>query len=136
MRRVDAEGGIVKGVAEGRVQAEVNRQAYDGERRVQSGQVKKVGVNCFEEKETARSVEFHAYRVDEAKAQQARLARIRRERDDANCRNALARVREAAAGGSNVMPFIMDAVEAWATVGEVCGALRDVFGTYREPVRF
>jgi methylmalonyl-CoA mutase N-terminal domain/subunit len=137
MQRIDAEGGIVHGVAEGRVQADVNRQAYERERRLQRGEDKKVGVNCFAEAEPdEQPVEFHPYRREEAEEQIARLARVRAERDREVVARALERVRADARAGRNVMPAVMDAVEAYATVGEVCGALEDVFGTYREPVRF
>jgi len=136
MKRLDDEGGIVDGVAQGRVQAEVNRQAYELERRLQSGDFKKVGVNCFVEEEEEREVEFHPYREEEAAKQLARLERVRKERDDARVTELLGVVRDAARDGTNVMPSIIDAVEAYATVGEVCSALKDVFGTYQEPVRF
>jgi methylmalonyl-CoA mutase N-terminal domain/subunit len=136
MARVDAQGGIVRSVSEGLVQAEVNRQAYEQERRLQAGETKKVGVNCFREEEEEREVEFHPYRGEEAQAQVRRLERVRRERDDAAVEARLEKVRAAAAARENVMPAVMDAVEAYATVGEVCGVLKEVFGTYREPVRF
>jgi methylmalonyl-CoA mutase N-terminal domain/subunit len=118
------------------VQAEVNRQAYEQERRQQAGETRKVGVNCFREEEEAREVEFHPYRVEEATAQIRRLERVRSERDDATVEALLGKVRDAASARENVMPSVMDAVEAYATVGEVCGVLKEVFGTYREPVRF
>ena len=136
MARVDAQGGIVHSVSEGLVQAEVNRQAYEQERRLQAGDTKKIGVNCFREEEEEREVEFHPYREDEAQAQIGRLERVRRERDDVVVEALLGKVRAAAAGRENVMPAVMNAVEAYATVGEVCGVLKEVFGTYREPVRF
>jgi len=137
MDRLDAEGGIVQGVTDGRVQAEVNRQAFERELRQQRGETKKVGVNCFAEDEPEEpSVEFHPYRQAEAGRQIERLRRIRTERDSDAVARALARVRENASGGRNVMPAVMDAVEAYGTVGEVCGALKSVFGTYQEPVRF
>jgi len=136
MARVDAQGGIVRSVSEGLVQAEVNRQAYEQERRTQAGETRKVGVNCFREEEEERDVEFHPYREEEAQAQIRRLDRVRRERDDRDVEARLEKVRAAAASGRNVMPSVMDAVEAYATVGEVCGVLKEVFGTYREPVRF
>ena len=136
MDELEAQGGVVKGIAEGRVQAAVNAQAYDRERRIQAGEIPKVGVNRYVEEEESRDVEMHPYREEEAQKQVARLERIRRERDDAAARGALEAVRAAAAGGANVMPAVMDAVEAWATVGEVCGVLRDVYGTYQEPIRF
>ncbi len=137
MRRIDAEGGIVRSVAEGRIQAEVSRQAYEHERRLQRGEIEKVGVNVFrEEEETERAVEFHPYRAAEGEEQLARLRRVRSERDASAVTTALAEVRRAAAEGRNVMPPVIAAVKAWATVGEVCGVFREVFGTYQEPSRF
>jgi len=136
MDDLEARGGIVKAVAEGVVQAEVNRQAYARERRLLSGEVEKVGVNCFQEEEEAPPVAFHAYDASEASKQIERLARMRAERDGARVETLLRAVEAAAREGRNVMPSIMDAVEAYATVGEVCGVLKGVFGTYQEPVRF
>lgn len=134
--RLDAEGGIVKAIAEGRVQADVNRQAYERQKRLDSGEDKKVGVNCFVDDEPAAEPEFHPYRREEAERQKARLAGIKKTRDAAKVAAALGAVRAAAKSGTNVMPPVMQAVRAYATVGEVCGALKDVFGTYVEPVRF
>jgi methylmalonyl-CoA mutase N-terminal domain/subunit len=136
MARVEKQGGIVRAISEGLVQAEVNRQAYEQERRIQAGEIKKVGVNCYREEEAERDVEFHPYREEEARAQVRRLERVRRERETAPVASRLERVRAAAAAGENVMPAVIDAVEAYATVGEVCGVLQEVYGTYREPVRF
>ncbi|MCC7383471.1 MAG: methylmalonyl-CoA mutase [Deltaproteobacteria bacterium] len=136
LRRLESEGGIIRGVAEGRVQAEVNRAAYERERRIASGEVKKVGVNCFVEEEDPRAIELHPYRAEEASTQIARLSQIRAERDGAAVSRALDRLRDAARSGVNVMPAAIQAVGAYATVGEVCGALKDVFGTYAEPIRF
>jgi methylmalonyl-CoA mutase N-terminal domain/subunit len=136
MDELGAQGGIVKAVAEGRVQAAVNAQAYELERKIQTGEIKKVGVNIFTEEEEERDVAFHPYREEEARKQVDRLNRVRAERDDGEVQALLGKVRAAAAAGENVMPSVMDAVEAYATVGEVCGMLRDVFGTYQEPVRF
>jgi methylmalonyl-CoA mutase N-terminal domain/subunit len=138
MDELEKQGGIVRAVAEGRVQAAVNAQAYEMEKKIQTGEVKKVGVNIFaeEEEEEEREVEFHPYRGEEAKKQIDRLERIRRERDDLATQRTLERVRQAAQDGENVVPAVMDAVETYASVGEVCGVLKEVFGTYREPVRF
>jgi methylmalonyl-CoA mutase, N-terminal domain len=134
--QLEREGGIVKAIAEGRVQADVNRQAFERERKIQSGELKKVGVNCFVEEEDAREIEFHPYRREEAEEQVRRLNQVRAERDAKRVETALAAVRTAAEGDQNVMPAVMDAVEAYATVGEVCGALESVFGRFQEPVRF
>lgn len=133
---LDETGGIVEAIAQGRVQADVNRQAYERERRIAAGETPKVGVNVFQEEEEEREIEFHPYRAGEASKQIERLARVRRERDADVVTAALGRLREAAREGRNVMPETIDAVEAYATVGEVCGVLAEVYGRYREPVRF
>jgi len=136
MDELENDGGIVRGIEEGRVQAAVNRSAYEREKRIQAGLVDKVGVNCFVTEEEEREVEFHPYRREEAERQVARLEHMRRERDGATVARALAALREAAASGENVMPAAMDAVEAYASVGEVCGVFKEVFGTCDEPIRF
>jgi len=136
MDELETQGGIVKAVSEGLVQAAVNRQAYEREQRLLSGEDRKVGVNIFQEQEQEREVEFHPYREHEAHKQIQRLKRVRAERDEQAAQQALQALRQAAADGHNVMPAAMDAVEAYATVGEVCGVFKQVFGTYDEPVRF
>ncbi len=136
MDDLDAQGGIVQGVSSGIVQAEVNRQAYLQEQRVQAGEIPKIGVNRFVEEEEEREVEFHPYSEQEAVKQIARLDAVRARRDGPQVETLLAEVRAAASEKRNVMPAILDAVEAYATVGEVCGVLKEVYGTYREPVRF
>ncbi|MCC6523772.1 MAG: methylmalonyl-CoA mutase [Polyangiaceae bacterium] len=133
---VAADGGIVQAIAEGRIQAQVNLQAYELEKKLRAGETPKVGVNCFVEQEAERPVELHPYREEEAGKQVARLAQQRRERDAAAVKRTLGVLREAATRGDNVMPAVMDAVEAYATVGEICGELRAVFGAYQEPIRF
>jgi methylmalonyl-CoA mutase N-terminal domain/subunit len=136
MEELEAQGGMVRCVAEGVVQAAVNRQAYENEKRLQSGRMKKVGVNCFVEDEAERQVEFHPYREEEARKQIERLTRIRHERNSPQVLSTLNRVRTAAAAGENLMPPVIEAVEAYASVGEICSVLKEVFGTYREPIRF
>ncbi|MCP3991849.1 MAG: methylmalonyl-CoA mutase [Actinomycetia bacterium] len=136
MAELDAEGGVVSGVAEGRVQAEVSHQAYERELSIESGEVKKVGVNIHREEEEERSVEMHPYRDEEANKQRKRLAEVKAERDSEVVAASLDTLREAAKAATNVMPAAIDAVEAYATVGEVCSALKDVYGSYREPIRF
>ena len=136
LARLDEQGGIIKSVAEGRVQADVNRQAYALEQKLHKGERKKVGVNIYEEEEREREVMMHPYREQEAERQMKRLERVRRTRDAGKVADRLARVGAAARAGQNVMPSVIDAVEVYATVGEVCGVLREVFGSYQEPVRF
>ena len=133
---LDDKGGIVAAVAEGRIQAEVSLGAYQRERRIANGEIKKVGVNVHREEEAERAVEMHPYRQEEADKQLVRLHTVRAERDSQAVAAALDELRRAAEQNRNVMPAAIDAVEAYATVGEVCGALQDIFGAYREPIRF
>ena len=136
LRELESQGGIVKGVANGSVQAAVNRQAFEFQKRVQAGRFKKVGVNCFQEAEEQREVEYHPYREAEARQQIDRLNDARAQRDPEAVERHLAEVRRVAQAQANVMPAVIDAVEAYASVGEVSAVLKEVLGTYREPIRF
>ena len=137
MRRVDEEwGGIVKAISEGYVQREVARQAYLYEKGIQEGTIIKVGVNKYRMEEEAREVELHEYRPEAAEEQRARLAQVKAERDGAAVSQALESLRQAAAGSENVMPYVLEAVRAYATLGEMTQVLKDVFGEFREPVGF
>lgn len=128
------DGGIIEGIADGSVQAAVNKQAYEREKRFQSGETKKVGVNIAVEEEEEPEVSFHPYSEEDVGRQLARLQKVRQERDEKAVERHLAAVETAAREGSNTMPAILDAVEAYATVGEVIAALKSVYGTYQEPI--
>jgi methylmalonyl-CoA mutase N-terminal domain/subunit len=136
MTEVDAMGGIVKAIAEGVVQAEVSKNAYLKEKGIQDGTVRKVGVNCYRVEEDERDVELHPYKAEEAERQIARLNAIRSGRDADAVENSLEAVKRAAAGDDNLVPPIIEAVKTLATVGEVTAALKEVFGEYKEPIRF
>ena len=136
MQEIDDTGGIIEGISTGYVQAAVNRQAFARERALRDGTTKKVGVNVHREEEEQRDIEFHPYRVEEAKKQVGRLEALRARRDEKAVGATLERLTAAAREGRNVMPEAIDAVEAYATVGEVCTVLKSVYGTYNEPVRF
>jgi methylmalonyl-CoA mutase N-terminal domain/subunit len=133
---VDAAGGIVAQVEEGAVQAHVSRQAYDMQRRIESGDFRKVGVNCYRVDEQEHEVEFHPHDEAGAQAQVDATARVRAARDGAAVAAALDAVRRDAGAGVNVMPAIVTAVKAYASVGEITRALVDVYGRYQEPIRF
>ncbi len=135
MKRVDKEwGGIVKAIAEGYVQREVAHQAYLYEKGVQEGSIVKVGVNKYRMEEEARDVALHEYDPQVVEEQQARLAQVKAERDGAAVSQALESLRQAATGTDNVMPYVLDAACAYATLGEMTQVLKDVFGEFREPV--
>jgi methylmalonyl-CoA mutase, N-terminal domain len=128
------EGGIIEGIATGSVQSAVNKQAYEREKNFQSGATKKVGINVAVEEEEEPEVSFHTYDEEDVSRQLARLAKIRQERDSSTVERHLAAIEKAAREGTNTMPAILDAVESYASVGEVISTLKHVYGTYQEPI--
>jgi methylmalonyl-CoA mutase N-terminal domain/subunit len=136
MAEIDAEGGMVKMVAEGAAQAKVSRQAYEMQKNIENGQFRKVGVNCYRIEEEERKVDFHPYDEADAQAQVAATEAVKQSRDAAQVKAALARIEADAKAGQNVMPALMEAVKAYATVGEMTQALVAVYGRYQEPIRF
>ena len=136
---VDRMGGIVEAVKSGALQAEVARQAYLFEQKLASGEIPKVGVNCHvgdAAAEADREVALYAFDPAVAATQVSGLARVRRERDDRAARAALSRLTDAARGATNLMEPIMEAVKAYATLGEINRAMKDVFGEHKEPVKW
>ncbi|MCH8879470.1 MAG: methylmalonyl-CoA mutase [Planctomycetes bacterium] len=137
MKEVDAQGGIVRGIAEGHIQNAVSKQAYEREKKLESGEIRKVGKNCYRVEEGQQEqVEFHSFDDDACAKRIERLKRIRMERDNDAVTRALEQVRADADAGRNVMPGIIDAVKAYATVGEITKRLVEAYGRYEEPVKF
>ncbi|TXS72872.1 MULTISPECIES: acyl-CoA mutase large subunit family protein [unclassified Streptomyces] len=129
MERVEELGGAVEAIERGFQKSEIERSAYRVAQQTDSGERVVVGVNRFRLDEEEP---YEPLRVDPAiEAQQAeRLARLRAERDGAAVEAALAALKEAAGGTANVLHPMKEALRARATVGEVCDALREVWGTY------
>jgi methylmalonyl-CoA mutase N-terminal domain/subunit len=137
MADTDAQGGIVKLVSEGIVQAKVSAQAYQMQRDIESGKFPKVGVNRHRnDQQEDHPVEFHPYNEQDTQRQIANLNQVRAERNAEAVTSALAKVAAAARSGANVMPAIVEAVKAYASVGEITGEMVKVFGRYKEPIRF
>ena len=131
--KIEALGGMLKAIERGYVQQEIQNAAYDYQQAVDREQAVVVGVNRFtidEEKP------IPLLRIDEAleRKQVERIRALRMRRDKAAWEAALREVEEAARSGANLMPAIIGAVEALATVGEISDAMRKVFGEYREAV--
>ncbi len=135
MQRVQEIGGMVHGVSTGYIQSEVAKQAYEFEKSVQNGEVIKVGVNKYTEGEQP-DVELHQYDDSWANAQIDRLKALRRTRNNREVTGALKTLERAAQEGTNVMPALVDCCRAYATVGEMAGVFRDVFGEWNEPRLF
>ncbi|MFE0044251.1 acyl-CoA mutase large subunit family protein [Streptomyces albireticuli] len=135
MRRVADRGGAVAAIEDGFQKSEIERNAYRIAQETDGGERVVVGVNRYRLDEEEP---YEPLRVDPAiEAQQvARLERLRAERDGRAVRAALAELRKAAGGTANVLYPMKDALRARATVGEVCGVLRGVWGTYEPTERF
>ena len=129
--RVDELGGAVRAIEAGFYQQQIQDSAYRHQRLVESGDRVIVGVNRFTET-SQPDVEILRVSADLEAEQIARLQRLRASRDDAPVRRALDEVRRGASGDDNLLPLLRTALAARATVGEVCNALRDVFGIYHE----
>jgi methylmalonyl-CoA mutase N-terminal domain/subunit len=128
---IDGMGGMIAAIEKGYPQNEIAQSSYEYQRRVESGDAVVVGVNRFQTKGEAP---LDVLRIDAAAeaSQRAKLRRLRENRSNAEVARTLAGLRRAAEGDANLMPSMLDAVRAYATVGEICGALRDVFGSWEE----
>ncbi|MDD5126926.1 MAG: methylmalonyl-CoA mutase family protein [Dehalococcoidales bacterium] len=129
---IDKLGGALKAIEQGYIQREIARASYDYQKAVDSKEQVIVGVNDFKvENEPEPEILCIGAEIEEK--QKSRLQKLRRERDNQKVRDALGKVKEVAAGSENIIPVFVEAVKAYATVGEISGALREVFGEYREP---
>ncbi len=133
MEKIDAMGGMLKAIERGFVQQEIQNAAYAFQQSVDGLEAVVVGVNRFQVDEEKP---IPLQRIDESleRKQVERLRALRARRDTGPWQAALARIEDAARGPENLMPHIVNAVEAWATVGEISDTLRKVFGEYREAV--
>jgi len=129
--QIDRMGGMVDAIERGFPQKEVAESSYRFQQALERGDKRIVGVN--EQVQTDRASIPTLY-IDEGASdtQVRRLEQVRSTRDGAAVRAALDRIRAAATGSENLMPLILDAVRAYATLGEMCDALRDVWGEYEE----
>jgi methylmalonyl-CoA mutase, N-terminal domain len=129
--KIDAMGGMVAAIEEGYPQKEIAESAYRFQQAVEAREKIIVGVNGFVADAEASVPTLY---IDEAASERqvSKLASLRRERDNDAVLRALDRLRDVAVGSGNTMEPILDAVRAYATVGEMCDALRDVWGEYEE----
>ncbi len=129
---IDRMGGALKAIERGYIQKEISYSAYNYQRAVDSGEQVVVGVNKFVSQDEPEP-EILEIGVETERKQVERLKRLKRERNNQRVNEVLGRVRGVARSSQNIMPVLVEAVKAYATVGEISDALRDVFGEYREP---
>ena len=130
INRIDEMGGAAKAIELGYVQREIHEAAYTYQRAVDSGARTVVGVNMFGVEEDQK---FDYLRVnpDAEREQIERLEKMRSERDGDKVQASLLAIRSGAEGDANLVPLILEAVKAYATIGEICDVLRGVFGEYK-----
>jgi methylmalonyl-CoA mutase N-terminal domain/subunit len=131
--RIDRMGGMVGAVEKGFPQREVQDSAYQYQRALERGDQIIVGVNKYQMKNEAQEVPVLVITEGVRERQIERLEQTRAHRDNGAVSKALDKLRLAAQRGDNTMPATIDAVRAYGTVGEICSALRDVYGLYEEP---
>ncbi|RLC61908.1 MAG: methylmalonyl-CoA mutase, partial [Chloroflexota bacterium] len=132
-RRIEALGGVIPAIERGFFQRELAESAYRYQREIDRHERTIVGVNEYVLDEPL-AIPLLQMDPEGERRQIARLQRVRAERDNQAVTERLAALETAARGTENLMPFILDAVRAYATLGEICGVFRKVFGEYREPV--
>ncbi len=130
LEEVDRRGGMLEAVESGWVQRQIQDVAFERQQEIEEGERIIVGVNEFEVDEEPE-MDLEEVDPDQEQNQRERLKEVKAERDDAAVDEALAGLREAAQGTENVMPHIVDAVKAYATVQEISDVLRDEFGEYK-----
>jgi methylmalonyl-CoA mutase N-terminal domain/subunit len=132
IQKIDEMGGIVKAVENGYPQAEIANSAYRYQRQLESKEKIMVGVNMYKAEEKKRSIDTLYIDRSVEKDQIQRIAAIRARRSATGYAAAIQRVKDDAKAGGNVVPSVLEAVKAYATLQEVCDALRSVYGEYRE----
>ena len=130
MNKIDALGGSVSAIEEGFMQDEIARSAFEYQRSIESGEKIIVGVNKFTvDVETP----VPGFKIDDSirQLQSSRLAELKANRDALLVQKCLQKIKEAAEGTQNIMPFVLEAVEAYCTLGEIADVLRQVYGEHK-----
>jgi methylmalonyl-CoA mutase N-terminal domain/subunit len=131
-RRIDELGGVLSAIEKGFFQSEISDSAYRYQREIDENVRKIVGVNAFAEDKPLR-IPLLEMNPQGYQRQVARLEKLRQSRDNARVGQVLDKLRIASQSTENCMPYILDAVRAYATLGEIIGVMKEVFGIYEEP---
>jgi methylmalonyl-CoA mutase, N-terminal domain len=131
IRTIDNMGGMINAIERGYPQTEIANASFEFQKSVEHGDSVIVGVNKFTEKDE-NPIELLQIDATAERRQIARLRDVKSRRSQVEVDRTLTALRTAAEGTENTMPYILDAVRAYATVGEMCAALKDVFGAYTE----
>ena len=130
--KIDKMGGAVAAIEQGYMQQEMAAHAYEYQHDVELGKRTVIGVNKFADNKKMAEQDVLTADLSVGERQVARLNKMKAGRDNAAVQAALAKLREAAKGTENLMPYLIDAVKTYATLGEICGVLREEFGEYKQ----
>jgi len=134
IEKIDQMGGMIKAIETGYVQKEIHESAYKQQLAIDKGEEVIVGVNKFQMEEDTKKREILKVDPELEKKQVERLKKLKERRDNEKVRKSLQKIKEVASTQENLFPYVLEAVKAYATVGEISNALRDVFGEYTETV--
>jgi len=134
IEKIDSLGGMVKAIESGYVQREIHESAYKLQLAVENGEEVIVGVNKFQINEDLEHKEILKVNPELEVKQKSNLKRLKESRDNERVKKALKNIKNAATNDGNLMPYIIEAVKVYATVGEISNALREVYGEYSETV--
>jgi methylmalonyl-CoA mutase N-terminal domain/subunit len=132
-RRIDELGGVLPAIEKGFFQGEIADAAYRYQLEIDKNIRNVIGINAYQNKDEAIKIPILEMDSEGYKRQTDRLNQVRKERDSAKVGQTLDRFRIACQGTENTMPFILDAVRAYATLGEIINVMKDEFGLYEEP---
>ncbi len=130
--KIDRMGGAVAAIEQGYMQQEMAAHAYEYQHEVELGKRTVIGVNKFNDSKKLAEQDVLTADLSVGERQIARLEKMKAARDNEAVKAALEKLREAAKGTENLMPYLIDAVKTYATLGEVCGVLREEFGEYKQ----
>lgn len=133
--KINTLGGVLPAIEKGFFQKEIARSAYEYQKALEKKEKYHVGINVFEEEEKPE-IEILKIPPEVEIEQIKHLKKVKKERNNAKVKEKLKDLRKAAASGENLMPFILECVRAYATLGEMCNTLKEEFGVYREPIIF
>lgn len=130
--KIDRMGGAVAAIEQGYMQQEMAAHAYEYQHEVELGKRTVIGVNKFNDSKKIAEQDVLTADLSVGERQVARLEKMKAARDNGAVKAALEKLREAAKGTENLMPYLIDAVKTYATLGEICGVLREEFGEYKQ----
>ena len=130
--KIDRMGGAVAAIEQGYMQQEMAAHAYEYQHEVELGKRTVIGVNKFNDSKKLAEQDVLTADLSVGERQIARLEKMKAARDNGAVKAAIEKLREAAKGTENLMPYLIDAVKTYATLGEICGVLREEFGEYKQ----